>query len=127
MNQIRLIEKKRYIFLYVEGRYSKEQIAAKGKEARLLGMQKDKPVVIDFRRAILAFNHSDVKKYFNQYYSENENLLKFVYVAQWFLPDSPYLKEIDQEWLDKGISTCPFSKARDIIHWIDEIENFKAR
>ena len=90
-----------------------------------MAFEKNQPLVIDFRNAELDFDHEDVLGFFNKYYQSDEKFLKFVYVAHWFNRDSPYLREIDQEWLDKGISTCPFSEARDIIHWINEMELMK--
>ncbi|GEM_PF-5542623 len=125
MSEIRLIEKKRYVLSTIIGHYGKEEIAAAGKEARKLGLSKGKPVVIDFRQAELEFHHQDVLEFFQKHYQKSEHLLKLVYVAHWFKADSPYLQEIDQEWLNKGISTYPFSEARDIIHWVNEIDHLK--
>lgn len=122
MHKIPIVEKKRYILANLARMSSKQEIAETGKRARSIAFRRKKPLVLDFRNAELDFDHEDVLQFFNQYYESSEQLLKFVYVAHWFNRDSPYLREIDQEWLDKGISTCPFSEARDIIRWINELE-----
>ncbi len=122
-----LVEKKDYLLSTVPFHFSKKQIAANGKYARQVALEKNKPLVLDFRKANLQFDDEDVKSFFVQYYDSKQALLKLVYVAHWFNPGSRYLKDIDREWFAKGISTAPFDSAHDIIRWIKEINLMRGK
>ena len=122
-----LIFKKNYLLSVVPPSFSKQEIVENGKYARQEAIKAHLTLVIDFRKATLNFSKEEVIDYFNTYYGKKEGLLKLHYVAHWFPKDSHYVKEIDQEWLNHGVSTCPFDNPRDIIRWIREIEKLHDR